>query len=168
MIRALALLVLAVPAVAQTVDPTPYRAVVDACLAQPAASDAQMRSCIGEVASLCMVREDGGDTTFGMTSCTRMENTLWDDVLNADWPGHRAAARSVDAVERGSSTGDLGVAEERLLTAQRAWLAFRDADCAAAAARWGAGTMRHIEHAACFLDHTANRVIDLRAQWEMY
>ncbi|WP_179378440.1 lysozyme inhibitor LprI family protein [Jannaschia marina] len=161
MTRVLALLLaLAAPAAAQPADPAPYRAAFDACAAGEAPRD-----CIGDTAQVCMEAEEGGYTTLGMTGCTMMEQGLWDEVLNAEWPGHRAAAQAQDEAERPYFDGQFSKADERLLAAQRAWIAFRDADCSAAGASWGSGSMRHIEYAGCSLHHTAERVLDLRALW---
>ena len=163
MIRVLLLLAMsfAARADAQTADPAPYHAAFDSCLAQP---DADHAACIGDVSATCMEAEEGGYSTYGMVSCVMMENGLWDEVLNADWPRHRALAKRQDAAEM----PEFRQADEKLLAAQRAWIAFRDADCAAAAARWGSGSMRQTAYAGCLLNHTAQRVLDLRAQWETF
>lgn len=168
MFRALFLLSLSTPAAAQSADPTPYRKAFDTCLSSAEDSREQADLCVGKVSSACMEAEDGGYSTLGMTSCTMMENGLWDGVLNADWPRHRAAAHAQDEAERPYFDGAFTTAEQDLLVAQRAWIAFRDADCAAAGSSWGSGSMRHIEYAACMLGHTSARVLDLRGQWEKF
>jgi uncharacterized protein YecT (DUF1311 family) len=52
--------------------------------------------------------------------------------------------------------------KRQLIAAQRAWVAFRKADCEA----WGTynvgGTARGIEYVACMLSHTDRRIEDLR------
>lgn len=138
------------------------------CLSRPDATPAEAYDCIGKVAQACMEEEEGGFSTYGMTACMMMENGLWDNILNAEWQVHMAAARAQDEAERPYHDGAFADAKERLLAAQRAWIAFRDADCSAASASWGSGSMRHIEFASCMLDHTARRVLTLRAQWEKF
>ncbi|SDZ04563.1 Protein of unknown function [Jannaschia faecimaris] len=168
MIRAATLLLLATPGWAQSADPEPYRMAFDACLGRPDAEPGELRDCIGKIATACMKADEGGQTTLGMSGCTMMENGLWDEVLNSDWPRHRAAAKALDEAERPYFDGVFSHADETLVAAQRAWVAFRDADCTAAAASWGSGSMRHIEYASCMLDHTATRVLDLRSRWEQF
>jgi uncharacterized protein YecT (DUF1311 family) len=51
---------------------------------------------------------------------------------------------------------------DALRDAQRAWIAFRDADCAARYAMWQDGTIRTIVGANCHLTMTAQRTIELR------
>ena len=53
---------------------------------------------------------------------------------------------------------------ETLIAAQRAWIAFRDADCLHAYAMAGTGSIRQIEGASCRLSATAMRVLDFR-EW---
>lgn len=166
MIRVAVLLCLALPAHAQTVDPAPYRAGFEACLAQPQTSQEEHRACVGQVSATCM--EDTGYSTAEMSGCIGLEIRLWDDLLNAEWPRHRDVAKGLG--DAGKQTGDTALTDpdDLLLTAQRAWIAYRDADCAAAGARFTGGTMAILVRGSCRLDHTANRVLDLRAQWEAY
>ena len=166
MIRVAILLCLALPVQAQTVDPVPYRAQLDACLVGPKASPEDHRACIGQVSATCM--EVTGSSTAEMSDCIGMEIGLWDDLLNAEWPRHRRAAQASDTAMRAAGSTAFTDADDLLLTAQRAWIVFRDADCAAAGARFTNGTMAILVRGSCRLDHTANRVLDLRAQWEAY
>lgn len=51
-------------------------------------------------------------------------------------------------------------AKAKLLKAQRAWIAFRDADCAAILAVSG-GAIAPIYFQSCYLDHTTRRAAAL-------
>ena len=50
----------------------------------------------------------------------------------------------------------------QLRDAQRAWIAFRDADCGLVYAIWAGGSIRIIVAGNCHLDKTARRSIELR------
>ncbi|WP_172971411.1 lysozyme inhibitor LprI family protein [Palleronia sp. THAF1] len=126
----------------------------------------QLMQCVGDAASACMEAEPDGQTTFGMTACMMIEAGFWDDRLNAMWPDVQAAVRADDAAEAGIAEGAFAQRAEALLTAQRAWIAFRDAECALDYALWGAGSMRSIAAASCKLDMTAARVQRLQTLLE--
>jgi len=50
-----------------------------------------------------------------------------------------------------------------LRDAQRAWIAYRDANCAMEYGLWGAGSMRQIAGADCQMRMTAERMLELRS-----
>lgn len=161
----LAALLLATPATAQAPDGAPWQQSFDECVhGMDSAPD--MAACKGQVARLCMDETEGGHTTFGMTGCQAMEKNLWDDLLNADWRGHRQMATEDDASEREFFGDQYSDRLENLIKAQRAWIAFRDAECALVWANWGSGSMRYTAASACELDMTADRVITLRQMTE--
>ncbi|UWQ17831.1 lysozyme inhibitor LprI family protein [Jannaschia sp. M317] len=166
MMRALCCLVLcAAPAAAEVPAPPRWQAQFDACVA--AADAAQdLAQCKGLAARLCMDTTEGGHTTLGMTECNAMETGLWDDLLNADWPAHRAWAEAEDAEDAKFFGDQFSARAASLLAAQRAWIAFRDAECGLDHAIWGSGSMRHIIHSACMSEMTADRVIRLRGLTE--
>lgn len=152
----------AAPALAQPMDPAPWQDRFDACV-HGMDSTAEIAACKGLVARLCRDETDGGHTTLGMTSCNTAETQLWDRLLNEDWPGHRRWAEAADAQEREFFGDQFSDRARTLLEAQRAWIAFRDAQCALEYAVWGSGSMRHILGTACIAEMTADRVIELRA-----
>lgn len=168
MIRALAfLLLLASPSVAQMTNPEPYRARFEACvLGMDRASE--IDGCKGLASDQCMANGEDGQTTLGITGCNAMEAALWDEMLNADFSNHRAWAKAGDDAERPYFDGQFTDRAEKLLAAQRAWIAFRDAECALAYAAWGSGSMRNIAASSCMADLTADRVIHLRELTEGY
>lgn len=162
MIRpALAILLLALPAAAQSPDGQP---------ADPAADPAAVRvchegaapyddapACIGEAANACQDMP-GGATTYGIVGCLASEDTTWDALLNEEYGLLRDDLRAADA--RGTAQ-DMTRADA-LRDAQRAWIAFRDADCSLALSIWHDGTIRGPVAAQCRLSHTARRALELR------
>ena len=139
---------------------------VRACL-QDAGGEAEAeRGCIGVYADACISRP-GGETTVGMSGCLLAEADAWDGLLNETWGQILPAARAMSEAE--ARDGLPPVAREDMLrAAQRAWIAFRDADCAYDVAFWGQGSMRQIAGAQCMLERTGQRVIDLRAKQRLY
>jgi uncharacterized protein YecT (DUF1311 family) len=155
-------LLLATSAAAQSPDPAPWKARFDACIAS-ADRAIELEGCKALASRFCMEELPDGQTTFGMAGCNAMETALWDDLLNADWPAHKAWAEAADAEERKYFGDQYSTRLGSLIAAQRAWIAFRDAECALEYAVWGSGSMRHILGTACVADMTADRVISLRS-----
>lgn len=60
-----------------------------------------------------------------------------------------------------------GSVVEIVENAQRAWLAFREAECLMAYAGWGGGSMRNIASSACDLRMTAERAVALRSWYHV-
>lgn len=160
MIRILILyLLMAGPAAAQeyAVD----RHAVDACF-QATAGNPAPPGCIGAAAELCMSGTDGGYSTGGMASCVSAEAAIWDEYLNTLYGDLRADMRAQDV---DNPEGAVGRADA-LRDAQRAWIAFRDAECAYNWAVFQEGTMRSLISTGCMLDMTADRVLDLHGYLE--
>jgi uncharacterized protein YecT (DUF1311 family) len=107
--------------------------------------------------------EAGGSSTVGMVACTAAETEAWDRLLNEAYAGLVIAAKrlALAAEEAGREAPDH---EGLLREAQRAWLAFRDADCSQEAAVWEEGSMGQIAGAYCLLDRTATRTLELRTK----
>jgi len=129
---------------------------LDACLAA-AADRAAALDCRHIVHDACLAAS-GSATTIAMAECLHAETQAWDDRLNALWPQVLAQARARDAADRGGG----GAHEDALRAAQRAWIGFRDAECAWEYQRWSAGTLRVLFAGSCRLEMTAARVIDFR------
>ncbi|MEL6167958.1 MAG: lysozyme inhibitor LprI family protein [Pseudomonadota bacterium] len=157
-------IVLCLPASAQEVDQPRYDAMLDACY-YGAEGPAEQRGCIGLAAQSCQ-SEDGGQTTLGMALCNHAERMAWDRILNAEYRETLGWARAMDADEA-VSFPEFAKREENLRAAQRAWIAFRDAECALDYAVWGAGSMRHIAGTACLARLTAERTLELADKTEM-
>lgn len=129
---------------------------ITSCLGQ--AGDAPS-SCIGRLADPCMETK-AGQSTIGTGECLMREQGVWDKLLN-----ERYAASSEDAKRMDSdrATADRDVFSS-LLKAQRAWIAYRDAECGRLYAYWQDGTIRSVVFATCMRDLTAQRAIDLAPQ----
>lgn len=145
----LPLILVATPALADDVGQ------IEACLAETGVEAHLSRTCIGLISTPC-IEAPGGSTTVGMMDCLGREHDAWDVLLNRYWGPMMAKAREVDAAEAGSGAPS---SAEALRTAQRAWIAFRDADCAHAASEWGSGTMAGPIRIGCLLERTAERTI---------
>lgn len=147
---ALILSIIAAPALAQdretlAVDPS----MVEACVAETSPGDLAP-ACIGAAAKQCQ-QAPGGDTTIGIATCAMGEHAAWDVVLNREYKAARAQYT------------DDQTAADSLRDAQRAWIAWRDAECAFQYDRYGGGSMRTIASANCQMSMTAQRALDLRA-----
>lgn len=147
------------PAAATEHEVKTYGHVLEACYL--AAEDADARTaCIGQMAETCMETEEGGYSTLGMASCNSGEMRVWDFFLNTEFKNTMDWAKAADADE-GINFPEFANRAESLRDAQRAWIAFRDAECGLAYAQWGAGSMRHISGTSCLLQMTAERTIEL-------
>ena len=126
-------------------------AIVDACFTEARRGGIDPE-CIGFAADICQSRP-GQANTVGISFCIMAEVAEWDRILNREYTATRDAFAGFT---------DGPVLTDTLLTAQRAWIALRDADCSVAYDRWGGGSMRNIASAHCQLDHTARRALDLK------
>jgi len=87
-----------------------------------------------------------GQSTYGMIECASGELKIQDARLNA---AYRKAMAGLNARQK-----------TKLVAAQRAWIVFRDAECAAYEDEdWG--TISRINAADCVLTMTVKRTIDL-------
>ena len=95
----------------------------------------------------CLASPDG-QSTLGMIDCAGAELKIQDARLNA---AYRKVMASLNARQKA-----------KLQAAQRAWVAFRDAECASYEDEdWG--TISRINASACVLHMTVQRTMDLEA-----
>ncbi|SHH26687.1 lysozyme inhibitor LprI family protein [Marivita hallyeonensis] len=113
--------------------------------------------CLGQASGLCQERP-GGATTIGISACIQAETAEWDAILNEQY----VVTQELNAMADAEGLSPVMDRTDSLRDAQRAWIAFRDADCAARYAIWKGGTIRTIVAANCHLTMTAQRAIDLR------
>lgn len=106
-------------------------------------------SCLGQAAQACLGATD--QSTLSTVACIGAETAVWDDLLNTEYKARRA-----EMLAQGPGLTD------KLLDAQRAWIAFRDAECALEVARWGDGTLAGVVGANCVMEMTAARATQLR------
>lgn len=135
--------------------------LLNSCLEGKSGIEAQS-ACIGHAASTCQEAWDVGSSNQGLAACLSFEANAWDARLNAVWGEVTTLAKRDDALD-----GQDGFEVDRagaLLKAQRAWIEFRDGECAFARVQFGGGTMGIPSAAACMLDMTADRVLQLEAK----
>jgi uncharacterized protein YecT (DUF1311 family) len=94
---------------------------------------------------------EGIDDFLAELECLDTEYKRVDAALNAAWPKVLANPPS------GSSQGSQ---RERIRTSQRAWIAYRDADCEAKA-DVGIPKYEHYNRLICLIGHTDARMADL-------
>ncbi|MGC8202905.1 lysozyme inhibitor LprI family protein [Aliiroseovarius sp. PTFE2010] len=147
MIRLLFLLLWPVAASGQT--PWVDQPFISACYANaPAGQTAP--PCLRQAADACQTAPGNG-TTHGIAGCLQAETSVWDALLNAAYQ----AKMSTLALQEPHLP-------DQLRAAQRAWIAFRDAECDLNYELWGGGSMRSIAAADCLLAETAERALELR------
>ncbi len=115
-----------------------------AAAVEKAASDGA--SCIGVVAAACLQNE-GATSNAAQIQCYEREAAAWDALLN------RAYRAALAKLEPDAAAG--------LKKSQRAWLAWRDADCPLPALVFK-GTMAGPMQAFCMLDHTARQALSVQ------
>lgn len=155
----LALCALPFPALAEE----PYDGFVQevaACYAGAEGREAA-EACIGTGASACFDAAEDGETTIGMMACLMAEADLWDGLLNVEYAAARTRAEVADDEDRPYQEG-YAVRAQQVRDAQRAWITFRDANCAMEYGAYGGGSLRMIAGADCRLRMTAARTLDLR------
>lgn len=119
---------------------------VNACFAGTASFETSP-PCVGAQAEICM-RAPGGSTTQGIVACASAETAAWDAILNTQYQARMsAAAPNVKAALR---------------TAQRAWIVYRDAECALHYEKYAEGTIRSTYYAACMQAEISERAFELR------
>lgn len=128
---------------------------------------AAKRACIFTISEACQAEEEGGYSTLGMSMCNHAEGQAWDVLLNEEYKATQAFGKAMDADEA-EYFPNLDKRTDTLRDAQRAWIAFRDAECLNAYANWGSGSMRHIAGTACILEMTAERTIALWAKRSIF
>jgi uncharacterized protein YecT (DUF1311 family) len=167
-LRVLALVLTVLPAavVAKEELVTIYGPVLAQCYAAAVGFEAKT-ACIGALALECMEKEDGGQTTVGMSMCNRAEAEFWDGLLNKEYQLTMAWAKAND-IEETKFDSQFANLANALRDAQRAWITFRDAECGLAYAVWGSGSMCQIAGSSCFADMVAERTIELRDIREMF
>jgi uncharacterized protein YecT (DUF1311 family) len=108
--------------------------------------------CLGQMSTAC-VTQDGRDI-LEVASCIDGETAEWDVLLNVTYRD------LLDHLRRDAVEGE-GV-DHALVDAQRAWIAYRDAECALTYARSNDRTLSPIGRANCLLVFTARRALELR------
>lgn len=103
--------------------------------------------CIGEALDACQEESLDNQTTSGIFECAKRETQWWDEVLNHNYA---ILKNALDAEEF-----------QHLQTAQRAWLAFREAECGFHYFYWRLGTIGMVYGSTCMMETTAKRALTL-------
>lgn len=101
-----------------------------------------------------------GDTSE-MAACAQNDYQAEDAKLNKVYAKYLKKMQAMDA-DIGNSEGDTAVA--RLKTAQRAWIAFRDAECPLESVDNMGGSIERILGPACLANMTKERTVQLQSQ----
>ena len=112
--------------------------------------DARREQCVGAYATACMDLNSEGSTTIGMIECLAEERDAWDVRLNARY----AELQPLLHNDRG---------REALRDAQRAWIAYRDAECLFSSSRVAGGSIYNYIHTQCLNRITKSRVADFES-----
>ncbi|MEF2549103.1 lysozyme inhibitor LprI family protein [Aurantimonas sp. E1-2-R+4] len=153
------LAVLAQPASAQSKDAKADLATIRTCLSDQVDDP---RSCIGTVANPCQGAL-GGASTIGIDTCLGRETAAWDTLLNKSYKIAVASAETMDKRLVSDGIYEPGVAAA-LVKAQRAWIAYRDAECDRRYELFKEGTIRTNIASDCLLELTAQRAIEFRGE----
>ncbi len=102
-------------------------------------------------------------TQMEMTYCAEQDFAEADEQLNAQYKVTRQAMKDWDA----DATDGLGSAADALLGSQRAWLAFRDAQCAFHGYQARGGTMEPMLIYGCQAELTRQRTQQLKEQTDL-
>ena len=149
-------------AAAASVQAQNLSATYGKALLQCYAAESDKLACLGRTAEACMAREEDGETTVGAVSCMSAETEIWDSKLNEEYKITRAFFADMDS-------NDDGQRVDALTKAQRAWIAFRDGECALEYSVWGSGSARSLAGADCVMSLTAERttrIVELRELME--
>lgn len=129
-------------------------------VAEPDDSD----RCMDAYSRQCAKDLPGVGGTVTLSACAAAETKGWDRLLNENH------ADLVVLSKRRAAGKDEAIVspplEVMLRDAQRAWNAFRDADCRHEHAIWGEGSQRQLAGAVCLLERTARRTLEFRRKLE--
>lgn len=132
---------------------------VETCIADLGFGTAAQAACVGIIYSAC---PGGAGSTNDMANCSRMERNYWDARLNRVYGELRDLWSRQDAEERGYNEDAVQLAP-MLLTAQRAWIKYRDESCSMQRNLFRGGTMGRITAADCMNSMTAARAMELES-----
>ena len=132
---------------------------VETCISELGFGAASREACVGIIYSAC---PSGAGSTFEMVQCSVAESDYWDARLNRVYGELRDLYVEQDAEERGYNEDAVQLAP-MLLTAQRAWIKYRDESCAMQRNLFRGGTMGRITAADCMNSMTAARALELES-----
>jgi uncharacterized protein YecT (DUF1311 family) len=104
---------------------------------------------------------DNAETQFEMNHCSGLEFDAADKALNKTWSEIRAAVKTIDENNKEYAPYEPSAADN-LLKAQRAWIDYRDGQCAAEAAQYAGGTIQPLIRSSCLTSMTKKRTEELQ------
>ena len=135
--------------------------LIDRCL--PIRDDPM--TCVGMQADACVTRNGGGADMI-LAACLGAEAAFWDGALNEAYADLQRLARDRQAQDLGYGPDALVLA---LRDMQRAWIGYRDARCANAAAIAAPfGSAAGPASAECLMTETARQYFVLRGMRRDY
>lgn len=102
------------------------------------------------------------ETQMDMNFCAAKDYEAADKALNAQWLLTKAMMDRVDT-ERGQKDG-----AKKLVTSQRAWLAYRDAQCELDGHAMDGGSAQPLLVSSCLADLTRKRTDELKSLNEVF
>jgi uncharacterized protein YecT (DUF1311 family) len=109
--------------------------------------DAAERECLFNLVGTPCTEKPEGQSNVGMTDCYRLEDAIWDDLLNENY---KSLAADLDEEQK-----------TKLREMQRVWIAYRDSTCGFYYTKIR-GTMAQPMGAACAARETARRALLLK------
>ena len=119
---------------------------------------------LGMVAAPPEVDCENPSTQLDMNLCAAREYEAADTVLNEVWVAASDKAKANDALADDPKGEESSF--DKLLAAQRAWITYRNAHCAAEADRYRGGSIVPLIHATCMTALTEARTMQLREYTE--
>jgi uncharacterized protein YecT (DUF1311 family) len=98
----------------------------------------------------CPTAQAEAQTTLGMEGCSEQAILKADSKIDA-------VAKRIFALLRSQA------ARQRFVAAQRAWLTYRNADCASVADKYEGGTLAGVVAADCTSQRTSRHLVEIRA-----
>lgn len=118
---------------------------------------------IGQAADDTAVDCENATTQFDMSKCAHLAYQAADKILNVDYKAAKAAMIEFDGYFEPNDNG----AEQALLSAQRAWIKFRDLACISESFLVRGGTMQPMVYSTCLERLTLERSKELRDLTEL-
>ncbi len=118
-------------------------------LAAPALADDEVPGC------------ENASSNVEIGYCVQDAYQKADKALNAFWPKVLASIDAADYVP----PADRKTWKETVIAAQRAWVTFKEEDCAAVEYEWWGGSGAGIAEATCLYDRTTRRLEQLQDRY---
>lgn len=117
-------------------------------------------SCIGKISVPCKAKPEA-QTTDASLACVDRETEAWDALLSERYDVELTASTTLDTDLKAVPGAVFQPVAESLITAQRAWEAFRDAECQRRYNLFQSGSYRLDAQAECLMELTAARALDI-------